>query len=67
MEFTASWGSREPLDITLAAPRLVAEIDADTAMDRGAWRHPVRYLRLRDDIDPSDVPAFGAGTAPASG
>ncbi|GHE16043.1 hypothetical protein [Streptomyces alanosinicus] len=36
-------------------PDLVAEVDADTALDLGRHRHPVRYLRLRDDMDPGDV------------
>ncbi|MEV6738642.1 ATP-dependent DNA ligase [Streptomyces sp. NPDC051104] len=67
MRFTASWGSREPLDVTLVAPRLVAEIDADTVRDRGAWRHPVRFTRLRDDMAPDDAPRFGEGSTPASG
>ncbi|GGW13499.1 hypothetical protein GCM10018980_70810 [Streptomyces capoamus] len=40
--FTASWDSRIPLDVPLVEPRLVAEIDGDTAQDRGVWRHPVR-------------------------
>jgi hypothetical protein len=49
----------------LVALRLIAEIEADTAVDRGSWRHPVRFLRLRDDIDPGDAPEFDEGSAPA--
>jgi hypothetical protein len=44
---TASWGSRESLDPILVVPDLVAEISADTAIDRGAWRHPLRFVWLR--------------------
>ncbi|MBT2401116.1 hypothetical protein [Streptomyces sp. ISL-100] len=28
-----------PLDVTLVEPELVAEVEADTAIDRGTWRH----------------------------
>ncbi|MGV2918825.1 hypothetical protein [Streptomyces alfalfae] len=34
---------------------LVAEVEADAAFDLGQHRHPVRYLRLCDDMDPADV------------
>ncbi|MGW0396225.1 ATP-dependent DNA ligase, partial [Streptomyces sp. NPDC003042] len=43
VRFTATWGSREPLDPILVVPELVAEISADTAVDRGAWRPPASY------------------------
>ncbi|GAA2718439.1 MULTISPECIES: hypothetical protein [Streptomyces] len=61
--FTASWGSREPLTVALAAPELVA----DAAVDRGTWRHPVRWVRLRADLSPADAPGFGQGNQPSAG
>ncbi len=67
VRFTTSWGSRTPLDIVLVEPLLVAEIVADTAQERGAWRHPVRFARLRLDVTVSDVPMFGASSEPAGG
>ncbi|MGC0327073.1 ATP-dependent DNA ligase [Streptomyces sp. SAI-170] len=67
VRFTTSWGSRTPLDVVLVEPVLVAEITVDTAMERGSWRHPVRFARLRLDVTVADVPLFGAGTEPASG
>ncbi|MFP1629738.1 ATP-dependent DNA ligase [Streptomyces sp. 5K101] len=67
VRFSVTWGSREILDPTLVVPDLVAEISADTAIDRGAWRHPLRYVRLRLDVTTDDVPPFGEGTAPAAG
>ncbi|MEU6593253.1 ATP-dependent DNA ligase [Streptomyces sp. NPDC046881] len=67
VRFTASWGSHTPLDVVLVEPELVAEIDVDTARDRGVWRHPVRAVRLRDDMLPGDVAAFGEGAVPAAG
>ncbi|MFI9206369.1 ATP-dependent DNA ligase [Streptomyces sp. NPDC053048] len=65
--FTASWGSRESLVVALAAPELVAEVSADAAVDRGKWRHPVRWVRLRADLSPADTPPFGQGNQPSAG
>ncbi|WP_436840130.1 ATP-dependent DNA ligase [Streptomyces abikoensis] len=65
--FTASWGSREPLAVALTAPELVAEVSADAAVDRGKWRHPVRWVRLRADLSPADAPPFGQGDQPSAG
>ncbi|MEV5341976.1 hypothetical protein AB0K93_26340 [Streptomyces sp. NPDC052676] len=67
VRFTTSWGSRAPLDVVLGQPTLVAEIDMDTAQDRGAWRHPVRFVRLRLGRAPNDVAAFVEGAVPAAG
>ncbi|MFF9135592.1 hypothetical protein ACF1AY_38410 [Streptomyces sp. NPDC014776] len=67
VRFTSSWGSSRTLDVTLVEPGRVAEIAVDTAQERGAWRHPVRYARLRLDVTVADVPAFGQGALPAAG
>lgn len=67
VRFMTSWGSRSPLDVVLIKPELVAEIDVDTAQVRGVWRHPVRVVRLREDMLPCDVAAFGQGAVPAAG
>ncbi|MFJ8746201.1 hypothetical protein ACIRL2_43445 [Embleya sp. NPDC127516] len=48
------------------APELVAEIAVDSAFEHGKWRHPIRLLRLRDDLDPADVALFGEGVRPAA-
>ncbi|MGY4963642.1 ATP-dependent DNA ligase [Streptomyces sp. 900105245] len=55
--FSAGWGTKEPLVFRPVVPELVAEVEADTARDLGRHRHPVRYLRLRDDMSPGDVRA----------
>lgn len=61
MRFAPAWGSRQTLDVTLVHPDLVAEISADTAIDRGGvHRHPVRFKRLRLDVTAEDVPLFTA-------
>ena len=67
VRFAAAWGSREPLNPVLVVPELVAEISADTAIDRGVFRHPLRYARLRLDVTVDDVPRLGEGVAPAAG
>lgn len=67
VRFTAAWGSRDALDLILVEPDQVAEISADTAVDRGVWRHPLRFVRLRMDVTAADVPLFGEGAAPAAG
>nr|WSS66283.1 ATP-dependent DNA ligase [Streptomyces sp. NBC_01177] len=59
VRFTASWNSRTPLEPILVAPVLVAEFSADVSQDHGAWRHPLRYERLRLDATDADVPPFG--------
>ncbi|MGW1158952.1 ATP-dependent DNA ligase [Streptomyces sp. NPDC002519] len=53
--FSAGWGTREPLVFQPVVPELVAEVAADSAVDLGRYRHPVRYLRLRGDMAPGDV------------
>ncbi|MFF5475556.1 hypothetical protein [Streptomyces achromogenes] len=51
----------------LVEPEPVAEIMVDTALERGAWRYPVRFARLRLDVAAADVPPFGAGAQPVGG
>ncbi|MER7467649.1 hypothetical protein [Streptomyces sp. NPDC097981] len=68
MRFPSAWGSTQPLDATLIRPGLVAEISADTAIDRGGvHRHPLRFTRLRTDLSAADVALFGEGSAAIAG
>ncbi|WP_251064895.1 ATP-dependent DNA ligase [Streptomyces sp. ISL-44] len=68
VRFAAAWGSRDVLDAVLVRPELVAEISADRAVDRGgAFRHPLRFKRLRHDVEARDVAGFGQGPATAVG
>ncbi|MFC8593094.1 ATP-dependent DNA ligase [Streptomyces atroolivaceus] len=66
VRFSARWGSRERLDPVLVEPRRIAEIRGDTAQDAGVLRHPVRYVRLRQDMTATDVPTF-EGIQPHTG
>ncbi len=44
--FSAGWGTRETLHVTLVAPELVVEVGVDVARDRGGrWRHAARWHR----------------------
>ncbi|MGW0402100.1 ATP-dependent DNA ligase [Streptomyces sp. NPDC003002] len=66
--FTSAWGTRDVLDTILVEPDLVAEIGADTSVDRGGvYRHPIRYVRLRLDAAVDDVPRCGGGPAATAG
>lgn len=57
--FSAGWGSRETLDVTLVEPELVVEVGVDVARDAsGRWRHPARLHRPRTDLSPTDVPGL---------
>ncbi|MFJ8159985.1 ATP-dependent DNA ligase [Streptomyces sp. NPDC096136] len=68
MRFTSARGSRNPLEVALVQQDLVAEISADTAVDHGGvYRHPVRFRRLRLDMHPDGVPAFGPDPGRAAG
>ncbi|MFG2351840.1 ATP-dependent DNA ligase [Streptomyces phaeochromogenes] len=59
--FSAGWGSRETLDITLVRPELVVEVGVDIARDgAGRWRHPARWHRARPDLSPTDVTLFNS-------
>ncbi|MFJ9671293.1 ATP-dependent DNA ligase [Streptomyces sp. NPDC101221] len=58
--FSAGWGSREVIDHRPVVPNVVVEFAGDTAVDDGRYRHPVRYLRVRDDVPPDQLPPPGA-------
>ncbi|MFE1206183.1 ATP-dependent DNA ligase [Streptomyces sp. NPDC058762] len=63
--FSAGWGSREGLHVTLVDPELVVEVGVDVARDRaGRWRHPARWHRSSPDLLVADVPDFESGTSP---
>jgi ATP-dependent DNA ligase len=49
-------GGRRKIPLTKAEPRVVAEVTADTALQAGKFRHPLRYVRPRADLEPDDLP-----------
>ena len=46
---------RDRVTLTKVEPTVVAEVSADTARQGGVFRHGVRYLRTRPELDPADV------------
>lgn len=49
-------GGRDKVPLIKVEPRVVAEVLADTALQAGAYRHPLRYVRPRMDLQPDDLP-----------
>ncbi|MFE9355018.1 hypothetical protein [Streptomyces olivaceoviridis] len=43
------------IDLRPVVPDVVVEFAGDTAVDEGRYRHPVRYLRVRDDPHPAQL------------
>jgi ATP-dependent DNA ligase len=61
---SARWGgkdSKKPL--TKVRPDVVVEVLADAATQAGQWRHGMRYVRIRAELQPDDVPTLPDGGA----
>ncbi|MFJ3630382.1 ATP-dependent DNA ligase [Streptomyces albidoflavus] len=57
VQFSSAWGARTPLVHAPVEPAFVAEFAGDTSVDdAGRYRHPVDYVRLREDLTPDTVP-----------
>lgn len=50
------WTGAGVTEYARVRPEVVAEIRVDVAAQAGRWRHGLRYLRLRTDLTPADVP-----------
>lgn len=48
--------SRAKLVLTKVEPVVVVEVLADSALQGGAFRHPVRFVRQRSDLSAADTP-----------
>ena len=46
----------EPVAYTGVKPRVVVELDVDTAIEHYKWRHACRFVRVRRDLKPADLP-----------
>jgi ATP-dependent DNA ligase len=49
-------GGRLSVPLTRVVPDVVVEISADAALQAGVFRHPLRYVRVRPDLRPEDLP-----------
>ncbi|MCW8122504.1 MULTISPECIES: hypothetical protein [Streptomyces] len=47
------------IDHRPVTPNLAVGFAGDTAIADGRYRHPIRYLRVRDDLDPEQLPPPG--------
>ncbi|MGY1785297.1 ATP-dependent DNA ligase [Geodermatophilus sp. SYSU D00698] len=52
-------GGRLSVALTRVQPTAVVEVSADAALTAGVFRHPLRYVRVRPDLRPADVPPAG--------
>jgi ATP-dependent DNA ligase len=50
----AGWGNPQDINLTLVEP-IVIEVLADVAWSGTSFRHPVRYARVRPELDPRDI------------
>ncbi|WP_254716471.1 ATP-dependent DNA ligase [Actinomadura sp. WMMB 499] len=53
------YGAHPPIRYVRTEPETVVEFSADAAVEHGRWRHAVRYVRMRAELESSDVPPFG--------
>jgi ATP-dependent DNA ligase len=49
-------GGRLSVALTRVEPSTVVEVSADAALQAGVFRHPLRYVRIRPDLAPEDLP-----------
>jgi ATP-dependent DNA ligase len=54
-EISTHWGSGSKTPIIKVQPKLVVEVAADAALQAGHYRHPLRLVRHRTDLEPGDV------------
>jgi ATP-dependent DNA ligase len=49
-------GGRLSVPLTRVDPGVVVEVSADAALQAGVFRHPLRFVRVRPDLRPEDLP-----------
>ena len=49
-------GGRLSVPLTRVDPTVVVEVSADAALQAGVFRHPLRFVRVRPDLQPDDLP-----------
>ncbi|MGY1803106.1 ATP-dependent DNA ligase [Blastococcus sp. SYSU D00922] len=49
-------GGRLSVALTRVDPTVVVEVSADAALQAGVFRHPLRFVRVRSDLRPEDLP-----------
>ncbi|MEU8226181.1 ATP-dependent DNA ligase [Kribbella sp. NPDC048915] len=59
-QISTHWGRGSKTSIVKVRPAVVVEVAADAALQAGHYRHPLRLVRHRSDLDPSDVETLPA-------
>ncbi|MEU4393099.1 ATP-dependent DNA ligase [Kribbella sp. NPDC023855] len=54
-QLSTHWGRGSKTPIVKVQPAIVVEVAADAALQAGHYRHPLRLIRYRPDLEPSDV------------
>jgi ATP-dependent DNA ligase len=49
-------GGKLSVALTRVEPAVVVEVSADAALQAGVFRHPLRFVRVRPDLHPDDLP-----------
>lgn len=49
-------GGRLSVPLTRVRPDVVVEVSGDAALQAGVFRHPLRFVRIRPDLAPADLP-----------
>jgi hypothetical protein len=49
-------GGKLSVPLTRVDPAVVVEVSADAALQAGVFRHPLRFVRVRPDLEPGDLP-----------
>jgi ATP-dependent DNA ligase len=57
-QISTHWGKGSKTPITKVSPKVVVEVAADTALQAGHYRHPLRLVRYRAELQPEDVPTL---------
>ncbi|MFR9802545.1 RNA ligase family protein [Pseudonocardia sp. RS010] len=62
---SARFGQRpsEPIEYVRVRPEVVVELDVDAAYEQERWRHPVRFVRIRAELHPEDLPSWPRRTS----
>jgi ATP-dependent DNA ligase len=50
------WHNSDDIDYVRVEPDVVVEVRVDTAAQAGRWRHGLRFVRIREDVGPADIP-----------
>jgi ATP-dependent DNA ligase len=59
-QIATHWGRGSKTPIVKVRPTVVVEVAADAALQAGHYRHPLRLIRHRTDLEPGDVDTLPA-------